>query len=111
MKKIVKLSTGEDYGVLGTPTLYRDDRGIPLFVGDVVYLQSKEYPSINGTVFVVDGIIDGQQKQFIDSIETDCDGNGNILDEDWVITKLGGFEQFMEKDSLYLNGKEVVDVD
>lgn len=111
MKKIVAVNTGNDYGVLGTSTLYRDDRGIPLFVGDIVHIQSKEYPFIQDNVLVLDGMIDGAPKQFIDSIEMDCDGHGNILDEDWVITKVIGFEEVMKKSSLSLNGKEVVDVD
>lgn len=111
MKKIVAVRTGNNYGVLGTPTLYRDDRGIPLFVGDIVHIQSKECPFIQDNVLVVDGMIDGSRKQFIDSIERDCDGHGNILDEDWAITKVMSFEDVAKKVRYSANGKEVVDVD
>ena len=75
------ISTGTNWGKIGTPTKMKDILGRPLFVGDVIRLFNADHDDL-GTRFVSDY----GKHQFIMGIYPDCDQDGTIS-KNWIVIK------------------------
>lgn len=73
---------GWPYGVLGTPTKYKDRKGTPLCVGDTVRVKSKRFGSVTSS-WVVETPEEGA---FIMGLGFSCDGETGVIDSEWEIT-------------------------
>lgn len=73
---------GIDYGVVGTPTEYKDSLGNDLYVGDVVHLLSLSQLESYG----LECVVETKSKRFIMGISADCE-KGEI-NKDWRIVKM-----------------------
>lgn len=86
----------KDYGTCGTPTKFKDLRGEPLHVGDVVELIKLTEKKSYGDHVVVE---DKYKKQFIMGIACDCTGNGEIKGN-WVIIKHKSYSDMKPGDAV-----------
>lgn len=74
----------KDFGVIGTPTKFKEQNDEPLCIGDIVSIHSKELGIVLGEAFVVHTEENGD---FIMGIQDGCDGETGEIDERWIITK------------------------
>ena len=87
---------GMCYGVLGTPTKYKDILGKELFVGDTVSVFDDD-----GRMIIETPIVEtGEDGQFVMGIETDCDKEAGTTGE-WEILKSHSYEDI--KDGTHVN--------
>lgn len=89
-------AVGRCYGVLGTPTKYKDILGKELFVGDTVSVFDD-----NGRMITETPIVDTKEGgQFVMGIERDCDKEAGTTGE-WEILKSHSYEDI--KDGTHVN--------
>lgn len=86
---------GENYGEIGHPTKYKDTLGRELFVGDIVaiYKPDGTFCSLEFVVETSALTINGyKQKQFVMSIEQDCDDETWQINNGWHVLKAHSFD-------------------
>lgn len=86
-KKVLRLfdGCGNCYGIVGTPTKYKDVYGRPLFVGDIVEIEN----AFRSLQFVAEDDIDGA---YILGIQKACDPKTGTV-RDWKITLVTPFPE------------------
>lgn len=89
-------NTKGHYGIIGTPTKYRDVTGKLLFVGDVVDLY-KGGAKVFTTCVVQDQDI---TKQFVMGIEMRCDDKIGRITDGWKVLKTRGYDEVDDGESV-----------
>lgn len=91
-KKLVLYNTFlGNYGIVGTPTKYKDENGRPLFIGDTVSIERNEIISIQ---FVVDN----GKSQFVYGILESCNDDGTI--DRYNVTLVKPFTELVVGDTI-----------
>lgn len=80
---------GIEYGVLGTPTNYKDAVGRPLVIGDVVEKFSNGGESRGNSFMVCPFEGYGKGKAFIIGIEAACDAKSGSISDYRILLKIG----------------------
>lgn len=85
------------YGIIGTPTKYRDITGKLLFVGDVVDLYW------GGEKIITTCVVQDQDitKQFVMGIEMRCDDKKGRITDGWKVLKTRGYDEVDDGESVY----------
>lgn len=93
-KKLVLYNTFlGNYGIVGTPTKYKDENGRPLFIGDTVSIERNE---IISKQFVVDN----GKSQFVYGILESCNDDGTI--DRYNVTLVKPFTELVVGDTIGL---------
>lgn len=85
----------KSYGVCGTPTAYKDARGEPLFVGDVVELIDIDNHMSHGEKAIVER---ETCHAFVMGIQMDCAPDTGRISHDWVILKTKSYRDMKPGD-------------
>lgn len=91
-KKLVLYNTFlGNYGIVGTPTKYKDENGRPLFIGDTVSIERNE-------IINIQFVVDNGKSQFVYSILESCNDDGTI--DRYNVTLVKPFTELVVGDTI-----------